>query len=161
VAWKELLGETGIGDRLHVPIQEYPDSEAVALIEAAARRTGATVASTLDDFGAFLVPGLVQMFGNLINPQWKTLDLILNTEKSIHTVLRAVSPAAKPPSLECTRTADEEVVVVYRSPRKLCALAKGIARGVANHYGEKIAIRERLCMHKGSPYCEIFIKRLS
>jgi predicted hydrocarbon binding protein len=52
------------------------------------------------------------------------------------------------------------VVVIYESERKMCALAKGIARGVARHYGERIELNELTCMLAGKPSCTIAVKLL-
>jgi hypothetical protein len=159
-AWTELLNETGIGESLYVPLAEYPDQQAVDLIAAASKRVGKAVPVTLEDFGEFLAPDLIQMFDSLVDRRWKTLDLIVNAERSMHEVLRAVNPTVKPPKLECRRSGDDAVIILYTSPRKMCALAKGMARGVAKHYRERVDITELRCMHKGSPCCEIKITLL-
>ena len=78
-AWKKLLEEAGLGFPLYVPIQDYPDQDAMTLIAAAARLTGTEPQALLDAFGEFIVPDLVKTFGHLINPAWRTLDLIEHT----------------------------------------------------------------------------------
>jgi predicted hydrocarbon binding protein len=157
-AWEGLLDETGIGPRLYVPVGNYPDQEAVALIAAAANRAGRPVDAVLEDFGEFIVPDLMTMYASLIDPGWKTIDLITNTERTIHEVLRRSASQADPPRLKCTRHGDSEVVVIYDSPRKMCPLAKGIARGIARRFDEKVDLAETSCMLKGSPRCEIRVR---
>jgi hypothetical protein len=68
-------------------------------------------------------------------------------------------PGAAPPRLHVERTSPDEVVVTYDSPRKLCAVARGIMRGIAKHFGERISISDRACMHKGDPKCLISVRR--
>lgn len=51
----------------------------------------------------------------------------------------------------CTRTGPDEIVVDYTSARRMCALAKGIAKGVAKHYRESIAITEGSACSRGTP----------
>jgi hypothetical protein len=91
----------------------------------------------------------------LIPREWKTIDVIDKTEETIHTVVREQTPGAKPPVLHTIRRSVDEVVLIYGSPRKLCAFAIGIARGVANHYNEAIEITQTKCMNYGAPHCEI------
>lgn len=55
------------------------------------------------------------------------------------------------------RTGEREVVVTYRSKRKMCPVAKGIVKGVAAHYGERILITEPSCMLHGAGACEITV----
>src|SRR5207244_2056324 len=64
----------------------------------------------------------------------------------------------RPPLLRCARPTAEEVVITYTSPRRLCALARGIIRGVARHYGEPVTITETTCMHRGAEACTISIR---
>ena len=40
----------------------------------------------------------------------------------------------------------------------MCSVAKGIAKGVANHYKEKVLVSEGLCMNKGAASCKISVK---
>jgi hypothetical protein len=40
----------------------------------------------------------------------------------------------------------------------MCAVAKGIAKGVAAHYSENIRISESTCMLRGAADCRITIK---
>lgn len=50
-------------------------------------------------------------------------------------------------------------MIHYASERRLCALAKGIAAGIARHYGESLEIRDLTCMQKGAATCEILLRR--
>jgi hypothetical protein len=160
-AWERLLTDSGIGPRLYIPLEDYPDQEAVALVTAAAQQMAAPVPALLEDFGAFLVPSLLKIYGFLLDPNWKTLDVIANAEQTIHEVIRRSNPKAHPPCLKCERPRPEEVVVTYTSPRRMCGVARGIARGLANHYHERIDVTERVCMHRGAPHCEISVKLLA
>jgi hypothetical protein len=112
----------------------------------------------LQDFGAFIVPDLLGMYGSLLAKTWKTLDVIENTEDTIHRIVRIRNPGAKPPELRCERSSAEEVVIHYTSARKMCGLGKGIVLGLAKHYGEAISIGESSCMLKGQQECTILVR---
>lgn len=135
----------------------YPDPEVVALVTAASASTGLAADTILEDFGAFIVPDLMQVYSSFIQRSWKTLDLIENTEKMIHRVVRIKNPGAKPPELVVKRSGPKEVVVTYTSWRKMCSLAKGIVKGIAQHYKETVAIAESSCMNRGDPCCKIAV----
>lgn len=158
--WNALLRESGFPGKIYLPSQHYSDEEAVALVTAASRLTGTSAARILEDFGEFIVPDLVAMYRTLIRSDWKTLDLIEHTEETIHRVVRIQQPGARPPELKCVRTSPDEVVVTYASPRKMCGVAKGIARGVAKHFKETVTISETSCMLKGGDHCRISVKRV-
>ena len=101
------------------------------------------------------------MYGHLLKPGWKSIDVIEHTEGTVHTVVRVQNPGAKPPQLKSQRLSDSEVLLVYDSPRRMCALAIGIAKGLALHFGENITTRETICMHKGANRCEILFRKIA
>lgn len=158
-AWDKLITESNLGARTYEVIADYPDSEVVSLVTTASRITGIPIPEILEDFGEFIAPDLLQMYGNLIHPNWKTLDVIENTESQIHTVVRANNRYAHPPDLKTVRTSEDEVTIHYSSQRKMCDVAKGIVKGLAKHYHENISILESTCMHKGDSICTILIQR--
>jgi heme-NO-binding protein len=158
--WPELLRQAGLPNRMYLPIQQYPDAEAVAVVKAACDRTGLTPDALLQQFGEFIAPHLLEMYAPLVDRKWRTLEVVENTEETIHQVVRLRNPGATPPELRTERTGPEEVVVIYASPRKMCGVARGIVRGLARHFGEMIAIDEPACMHRGAPVCRISVRRL-
>ena len=157
--WETLLREAGLPSRIYLAFQGYPDEEAVALIMAASRMTGHSVRFLLEDFGEFIVPGLMKIYRAFIQPGWDILDVIENAER-IHEKVRR-DPNARPPRLECERVDSSTVRVVYASPRKLCGLSIGFVRGLALTLGQRADVKERQCMHEGAPYCEFIVKRVA
>jgi hypothetical protein len=157
-AWNELLAGAGIGPKLYLAIEEYPDEELGAILQAACRRTGLSADAVLQDFGDFIGPHLAHMYRMYIQPEWKTLDVIEHTEERIHKMVRLQHRGARPPYLSTTRRSANEIVIHYSSARRLCAFAKGIAMGIARHYGETIEIRDLTCMNKGASTCEILLR---
>ena len=160
-AWNGVRNEAGLGARAYFSVQKYPDEEMRALVGAAAKLTGRPADSLLEDFGAFLAPELVRMYRSMIPAEWTALDLLEHTETRMHKVVRMNDAEATPPHLRVRRASPASVVIDYQSPRRLCAVAKGIARGIGEQYNERLVVEERRCMHKGAPACEILISRQS
>jgi len=160
-AWSELLQKAGLGGKLYLPVSEYPDSEIKSLVSAASEMTKRSAAQILEDFDDFLTPSLISLYGHLLSPRWTALDVIEHTEGTVHTVVRVKNPGARPPQLKTRRTAPDEVVLTYTSPRQLCFLAIGIGRGLGRYFKENLSILQGRCMHKGDPLCEITYRRLT
>jgi predicted hydrocarbon binding protein len=60
----------------------------------------------------------------------------------------------------CRPCAAPEVVYLY-IPRKVCALAIGIGKGLAAYYfHENITSIQTVCIHKGAPKCEIVFRKI-
>lgn len=158
-AWLRILDGAGFKSKVYMPIEEYPDAEAVALVGAASRHTGIGAQDLLEGFGRFIAPDLVQLYRHLLKPDWRTLELIENTEQTIHAAVRLRNPGARPPELKCERLSPDEVVIVYSSQRQMCAVAVGIARGLAEWFKEQVEVDQRSCMHRGDPACRIHVRR--
>jgi predicted hydrocarbon binding protein len=156
--WNTLLNDSGVGLKLYMSVREYPDQEAVALVTAASKRTGKPAAAILEDFGDFISDDLLAMYPTLIKPEWKALEFLENVEQTIHTVVRARNPGAKPAQITCSRLGPNEVVVTYSSPRRMCPVAKGIISGLGRYYKQRLATTEVACMHKGATACKLNVK---
>jgi hypothetical protein len=158
-AWPVLLQRAGLGSRVYNATQAYDDSEIVRLVTAAVQLSGKPATEILEAFGSFLAPVYLSRFGSLVKSSWRTLDLIEHTEETIHKIVRIREPAALPPRLHVERTGPNEVVIHYDSPRRLCAVARGIVWGVARHFEEAIELDEVQCMHKGAASCILMIRQ--
>lgn len=158
-AWNTLRTNAGLARKMYVPVQEYPDSEIAALVGAASKLTGRPAFDLVQDFGEFITPALMGMYFHLIKPSWRALDVIEYTEGTIHTVVRVNSPGARPPKLKTTRLGVNEVLLVYDSPRRMCALAIGIGYGLGTYYKEKIVAQQTQCMHQGARSCQIVFRK--
>jgi hypothetical protein len=157
-AWEPLLAKAGLAGKLYVRVSTYPDTDVTAIVSAAAATTGRPVQAVLEDFGEFMAPDLLAAYGELLKAEWKTLDVIENTEATMHRFVRVNNPGATPPQLVSKRASEREVIVVYSSPRKLCAIAKGIIRGIAKERGESVTITEPACMLKGEHACRLHVR---
>ena len=157
--WRELLRRAGVESEIYTPLRAYPDEQVVNLVSAAVEATGTPAADILEAFGEFLVPTYLSVYGVLVRPEWRTLELIEHTEEVIHRVVRTRQPGARPPSLSVERVGPHEIVVLYTSARRLCAVARGIVRGVAKHFEEHVTIHDDRCMLKGDRACALRVRR--
>jgi hypothetical protein len=142
-AWNAIVQQSGLPARIYMPSHPYPDEDAAAIVATASRLTGTPGDAILEDFGEFITPSLLHMYASLIKPEWKTRDLLLNTEDTIHRVVRLKNPGAAPPRLRFEDMGPKQLKFYYDSPRRMSAVAKGIIKGVARHYKESVAIQER------------------
>jgi predicted hydrocarbon binding protein len=158
--WEKALAAAGLSDRTYTPREPGSDQEFVALVTSVAGRAGEPVQSILEAFGEFVAPDLLGgLYGMLLKEDWDLLDFLEHTEGSIHTVVRARDPAAAPPRLRTIRSGPDEVLIFYDSPRRMCSVAKGIVRGAAKHFGERVELIESRCMLAGAARCEITVRR--
>jgi Haem-NO-binding len=156
--WEALLAQAGLEGSVYLASRSYPDEQVGAIVAAASSATKMPPAEILEGFGEFIAPDLLAMFRSLIRPDWRTLDVLENTEETIHKVVRVQYAEAVPPYLNAKRTAPDSVLITYTSPRRLCSVARGIVRGMAAHYGESIDMTEPACMLRGDADCQIVVR---
>jgi predicted hydrocarbon binding protein len=158
--WTKIATKAGLGERSYLPVGTYPDEEALSIVSAACRELRVDASRFLRDFGRHLVLPLVKTYGPLLKPAWKSLEVLENTEHMVHAVVRRNTVGAAPPTLSAVRTQPNEVVVHYRSGRRLCHLAVGIVEGLGDVFSENLDVSQRRCMLDGDPECQLVVRRL-
>ncbi len=152
----QTLAEAGLpADRIYRLNEPYADSEAQRLTDAASRRI------SLDDIATAFFEDTVVRF-----PTWyqmcKTSREFLEMQPEIHNTF-AVG-LQRPEERDAVRDKfrleklNDELVVHYRSPNRLCDMYKAIAQRVFQHYRDKATIDEPQCMNRGDAECELRIR---
>jgi predicted hydrocarbon binding protein len=154
-AWDAVRARAGLQSRAYVPIQHYPDKEAAALVAAASAIDGAAATQILESYGRFIVTDLLSLYRGLLQPEWRSLELIEHAQEMIDRVKRLNGLAVGPPELSVERASEERVVVRYESPRKLCVVGKGMLRGIGDHFGDELEVTEDACMLSGHAFCRV------
>lgn len=156
--WSALLKHSGIGPKSYLVSESYPDEELEALVGAATRLSERSRNEVLLDFGRFLTPGLLSIYGVFLDKHWGLREVLLNTESTIHRIVRLRDAEADPPHLRILEGPQpNQVSIIYDSPRRMCWLGKGIIEGLADEYRTKIVIRDVRCMHDNDPTCEMSV----
>ncbi|NHN40587.1 hypothetical protein G9C85_02910 [Halorubellus sp. JP-L1] len=159
--WRAIQAEAGLDGKLYVPVSEYDDGEALALVAAASALSGEDEGDLLYEFGRFIVEPLVSTYGVHVEGEWSGLDLLANVETYVHEALRAKRLSEfTPPELEAERVDEDVAVVRYGSDRELCMLAEGIVDGVGEFYGDSYDIAHETCQLEGDPHCDLVVRRV-
>lgn len=143
-----------------LPDGSCPDEEACGLLEAVSVAARESLAQVQGRFGRFVAPHLLRVAGPLIDPSWRTLEVVEHADQLIRSMVHDQTAYAESPMHETVRISDTELHLVYHSQRKMCALAVGFIQGIAARYKESIAIDESSCMHRGDLFCSFVIRLL-
>lgn len=131
----------------------YADDEVVALALTIADRLGVSVTDALRAFGEYLFPQLMSRGPVQVQEYNGLSDLLINLDNTVHSEVKRVSPEAYLPFF-VFKLASNRGHLVYKSKRKMCAVAEGLLLGAAKFYNEKIEYEHIKCMHKGHDQCE-------
>jgi hypothetical protein len=150
--WDQLLATTGL-DGAYTSLGSYPDEQIQELVGAASRMLGLTSFEVLRWFGQQAIPLLFDRYPGFFSSQPSTRPFVLSVNSIIHPEVRKVYPGADVPTFEFLQAPNGDLMMGYRSARRLCALAQGFIEGAATHYGETVLFEHRECMHKGDKQC--------
>ncbi|NWL76761.1 heme NO-binding protein [Pseudomonas taiwanensis] len=151
-AWDALLDGTGL-DGVYTALGSYPDDHIYRLVAAAAEALDMSSFEVLRWFGREAMPSLASRYPAYFDPHDSTHPFILSVNQIIHPEVRMIYPGADVPTFGFRDETDGTLMMTYRSPRRLCALAHGFIEGAAVHFGESLAVDHLACMHRGDSEC--------
>ncbi|ALI99286.1 heme NO-binding domain-containing protein [Rufibacter tibetensis] len=134
--WVRLLEKVGVEHPTYQMQGMYPTDELFAIVHQASEDTGIPAYELMEQYGEFLVPDLLLVYKKYIKPEWRTFEMLLNTEESMHGAVKREDDRTSPPRLLVTKRGNDRLIIDYHSKRRMCGVAVGIIRGIAKHYGE-------------------------
>ncbi len=156
-AWDDLLDEAGV-EGAYTAIGSYSDAEFVQLLQCLPGAQDYALSEALRLFGRSAMARLAALYPALFEPHSSTTPFLLTLNDIIHPAVRCLYPGADVPVFDFTVAPVEDgsdLVVGYRSARRLCYLAEGFIEGAAAHFGESVAVCQAECMNNGAPECLI------
>src|SRR3989338_8673692 len=79
-AWQSILENAGQANKIFVLTETYPDEDVIKIVVSASKAANMDMQQVLHDFGYFIAADLLKVYKSLVNPSWKTIDLLENTE---------------------------------------------------------------------------------
>lgn len=150
--WDNLLEAAG-SNGVYTSLATYPDDQIMRLVQAASDALGLPAADVVRWFGRNAIPRFAARYPVFFNAHTSTRPFVLALNTIIHPEVRKIYTGAQCPHFDFQDDADGSLLIGYRSPRKLCAIAHGFIEGVADHYHEEVQVDHLNCMHKGDAQC--------
>lgn len=154
--WDRLVNDT------HPPSQgaytsagTYGDQELFGFVGRLSEITGASASDLVFAFGEYLLLALSKRHGRFFQGiSFK--DFLKSIDQVIHVEVRKLYPDAGLPTIQCEDSGKEnQLTLIYNSPRKLCRLAEGLISGAAQHFKMNVQMNHSICMHQGAHACRI------
>ena len=148
-----------VGEPQYTLSEAYPDEQFLALLERACVETELSLDELLYEFGVFTAATtFARLYSVLYKLSPTARDFLLTVETPIHEVVREALPDAVPPKLAVTDLGESGLEIVYSSPRRICAMLRGLVEGTGRVYGETIEVEQLECMHHGAPACRFALR---
>jgi hypothetical protein len=138
--WDYALEQTGLKGTSFQPHANYPAAQLSDLMKVIAKNSGQEIEHVKEAYGEHLVPDLLHHYAQYIKPEWRTYEMLINTELVMHRAVRKEESKANPPVLNISRVHDKLIVIDYYSERKMASLAIGIIKGIAKYYNESDSV---------------------
>ncbi|WP_276499461.1 heme NO-binding domain-containing protein [Pontibacter litorisediminis] len=134
--WIDLLEESGV-DHMSFRMQEmYPTHEIFAILSCLSESAEQPVFDLMEQFGQFMVLDLMRMYSSYVQPEWRTYEMLINTEDAMHSAVRREDRRANPPKLLVAKKSANRLMIEYSSKRRMAGVAVGIIKGIARYFHE-------------------------
>ena len=155
----EIAHEVTAGEPQYTLSEAYPDEQFLALLERACARTALPADELLFEFGVFTAATtFARLYSVLFRASPTARDFLLTVETPIHEVIRVSLPDARPPQLAVTDLGEGGLEILYTSPRRICAMLRGLVEGTGRVYDETLEVEEPECMNRGDPACRVVVR---
>ena len=155
-AWDQLIQKAG-SDGIYISTESYPDAELMGLVATASVMTGIAVDDLVRAFGEYMIPHFHSKYPVFFKPEMTLKSFLLTVDQVIHVEVRKLYPDAGLPEFQYEDESDDQLTMIYNSPRKLCALAEGLIAGSAKHFKTDYTLDHSTCMHQGADHCVLKI----
>ena len=155
--WEDLVDAAGVSGT-YTAIGNYPDSDMEALVEAACSALALDRNTVLRWFGVNAMPRLAERYPTLFDGHENSRTFVDGVNDVIHAEVRKLYPDAVCPHFKMSDVADGDLVMTYRSVRRMCALAEGFVEGAAAHFGDTVEFSHAACVDRGDRTCVFRIR---
>ena len=152
--WDELLEAANL-DGVYTSLGTYPDEEMTTVVRLACAAFGTSEEDLLRHLGRVGFTALAGRNAQLMSEFTDTRSLLLGLNAVIHPEVRKIYAGAAVPVFEVVSGEARFISLSYRSGRRLCHFAEGLALGAGDHFGEMIAVSQPRCQHRGDDHCEL------
>jgi len=137
--------------------RSYPDEELLQLVGTISEQLSIPVPDLVQAFGEHLFSSLAQRYPIFLE-QPDLFSFLRSVEDVIHVEVAKLYSEPNLPEFRYRQNVADELLMEYRSPRKLCLLAEGLIRGAASHFKQPCNIGHDVCIHQGADHCEFTIQ---
>lgn len=117
----------------------YPFSELLEILVKLHQHTKIPINSLLETFGEYLFKNLLGMHPEFAISK-NVLDFLDDVENYIHIEVKKLYPEAELPRFNIVSKDENSFKFYYISSKKLHYLAKGLIKGLSNHYNQPLEI---------------------
>ena len=151
--WDECVEKANLEDEVFVSTKIYDDHKLLDIFGQVVKLKKLVASSALELFGEYLFNALGAKYPEVISSFDNPKDFLKGLDEIIHVEVKKMMSGATPPQFITKLDREDELHLVYRSERKMCALAKGLMNGLNKMYDNSMEIKHTKCEHNGDSEC--------
>lgn len=152
-AWEKLLEATKpASEGIYTATELYPDGELLAYVGAISEMLDVPAPQVVHAFGEFMIGKLHQVHPEFFENHTHK-SFLQSVHDVIHVEVKKLHPDAVLPDFTYEDPGENELIMRYHSPRKLCALAEGLIEGAGKLFNSQVRIEHPVCMLRGADHC--------
>ncbi len=156
----QLIEESNLeSEGIYTSIGTYHHSEIVQLLVNLSEKTKIDAMTLLKAFGEYLFETFVKTYPRFFEAENNAFDFLKSIDSHIHVEVQKLYPDATLPKFDTKENQDGTLIMVYKSERKMAALAEGLIEKSIAYYKHPHIVQKELIKDDGSEV-EFTIKRL-
>ncbi len=134
----------------YTSIGTYHHSEIVQLLTNLSEKTEQDPQVLLKAFGKYLFDTFLKSYPQFFSAVSHPFDFLKSIDSHIHVEVLKLYPDATLPKFETEVDSHGNLIMTYKSERKMAALAEGLIEKSFVHYGTKHVVKKELLAEDGS-----------
>ena len=127
-------------DGAYTAVGTYDHHEILAMVTRLSELTSIPVDDLVQTFGKHLLKRFTELYPSFFNEVDDTFTFLETIENHVHIEVLKLYPDAELPSFTVDQPDVKTLIMCYESSRPFAMLAKGLIKGAAEHFSEKISI---------------------
>jgi hypothetical protein len=157
-AWDKIKESAGCTEPFFALAEDYPDEMTAALIRGTSDLARLPEDVVLEECAKLGVPNtLAAAYPIHYRLGGENARIfLLKMQRVVEEAARGVRGATLP-EFECEELPGERLLITALSHPELCPLMRGLILGVGRHFGQKLGLREILCVRHGADRCKFVV----
>ena len=134
----------------YTAVGTYDHREMVQLVSALALKIGAEENVLYEAFGKHMFQTFLNHYPQFFGVSQTAFEFLSSIENHIHVEVKKLYPEAELPRFDIQKLNDHQLVMVYKSERKMACLALGLIEACLTHYKENAEVNMHEMSDDGS-----------
>lgn len=159
-AWDTAINKCQLPSQgVYVGTKNYDDAELTELVGYFSKVLDMDNADLVRTFGKYIFTYLFKIAPEQARNAENLRSFLLMVHNIIHVEVNKLYQDSNLPDFDY-KEGESKLLMLYRSPRKLCHFSEGLILGASERFAEPVKIKQNTCMHSGCDHCEIEVEFL-